>query len=63
MADELNRVIGGRLRYTISMPGEEFFANRPRITQMKSLYMSEYGIVEDNTFTEKISKEMENIEL
>lgn len=63
MADELNRVIGGRLRYTISMPGEDFFANRPRITQMKSLYMNEYGIVEDNTFTEKIAKEMESIEL
>ena len=63
MADELNRVIGGKLKYTISMPGEEFFTNRPRITQMKSLYMNKYGIVEDNTFTEKIAKELKEIRL
>lgn len=63
MADELNRFLGGKLKYTISMPGEEFFKNRPRITQMKSLYMNKYGIVEDSTFTEKIRKELENIEL
>lgn len=63
MADELNRIIGGKLKYTISMPGEEFFTNRPRITQMKSLYMNRYGIVEDKTFTEKIAKELKEIEL
>lgn len=58
MADELNRFMGGKLKYTISMPGDAFFMNRPRITQMRSLYMNRYGIVEDNTFTEKISKEV-----
>ena len=63
MADELNRFLGNKLKYTISMPGEEFFANRPRITQMKSLYMNKYGIVEDNTFTEKIAKELKEIGL
>lgn len=63
MADELNRVLGGKLKYTISMPGEEFFTNRPRITQMKSLYMSKYSIVKDNTFTEKIAKELKEIRL
>lgn len=63
MADELNRFLGGRLKYTISMPGEEFFTNRPRITQMRSLYMQKYGIIPDNTFTEKISKELKEIEL
>ncbi len=56
MADELNRVLGGKLKYTISMPGESFFTNRPRITQMKSLYMQKYGILPDNTFTEKYQK-------
>ena len=60
MADELNRFLGGKLKYTISMPGEEFFTNRPRITQMKSLYMNKYGIVADTTFTEKIAKELES---
>lgn len=63
MADELNRFLGGKLKYIISMPGEEFFTNRPRITQMKSLYMQRYGIVEDNTFTEKIAQELKEIEL
>ena len=61
MADELNRHLGGKLRYMISMPGEAFFTNRPRITQMKSLYLSR--IVEDTTFTEKIAKELEGIEI
>ena len=63
MADELNRVIGGKLKYSISQPGEEFFANRPKITQMRSLYMQEYGILPDNTFTEKIQYELKEIEL
>ena len=63
MADELNRFIDGKLKYTISMPGEEFFTNRPRITQMKSLYIDNYDIVEDSTFTEKIAKELKEIEL
>lgn len=63
MADELNRFLDGKLKYTISMPGEEFFTNRPRITQMKSLYMNKYGIVEDKSFTEKIAKELKEIEL
>lgn len=59
MADELNRFNGGKLKYTVSVPDEEFFKNRPRITQMRSLYMQKYGIVPDNTFTEKIAKELE----
>lgn len=63
MADELNRHLGGKLKYTISMPGEEFFTNRPRITQMESLYMQKYRIISDNTFTEKIAKELEEIKL
>ena len=61
MADELNRIIGGKLKYTVSMPGEEFFKNRPQITQTRSLYMQKYGILPDNTFTEKIAKELEEL--
>lgn len=63
MADELNRYLDGKLKYAISMPGEEFFTNRLQITQMKSLYMQKYGILPDNTFTEKIVKELKEIEL
>ena len=63
MADELNRHLDNRLKYAITMPDNEFFNNRPRITQMKSLYMQKYGIVLDNTFTEKIAKELEEVNL
>lgn len=63
MADELNRVIDGKLKYSISQPGAEFFTNRPKITQMRSLYMREYGILPDNTFTEKIQNELKEINL
>ena len=63
IADELNRHFGGKLRYTVSMPGEEFFTNRPRITQMQSLYLHRYDIIPDNTFTEKIAKELEEVKL
>lgn len=61
IADELNRCLGDALKYTISMQGEEFFKNRPRITQMRSLYMKHYSIIEDNTFTEKMEKELEKL--
>lgn len=63
MADELNRHLGDKLRYRISMPNEVFFRNRPRVTQMKSLYMQQYKILPDDTFTEKIAKELEEFEL
>ena len=61
IADELNRHFDGKLKYTVSMPGAEFFTNRPRITQMQSLYIKKYGIIPDNTFTEKIAKELEEL--
>lgn len=57
MADELNRIFDNKLKYTISTPNDDFYNNRPKITQMKSLYLSKYQILEDNTFTEKIKKE------
>lgn len=57
MADELNRLFDNKLKYTISTPNEDFYNNRPKVTQMKSLYLTKYQILEDNTFTEKIKKE------
>ena len=61
IADEINRIFDYRLKYTVSAPDEMFFRNRPKITQIKSLYMQAYHILEDNTFTEKIKKELEDI--
>lgn len=58
IADEINRHLGNRLKYMVSTPPSDFYANRPQITQMKSLYMQKYGILVDNTFTEKIKEEL-----
>ena len=62
IADELNRYLDGRLKYIVSLPGKEFFTNRPCITQMQSLYMQKYSIIPDNTFSEKFKKELEGTE-
>lgn len=63
MADELNRIFDNRLNYRIVKPDGGFFRNRPMITQMKSLYMEEHGILKYESFTEKILREMEGIKL
>lgn len=63
IVDELNRCIGGKLNYTVSMPDNGFFANRSQITQMKSLYINKYKIIPDNTFTEKLAKELEDVKI
>lgn len=57
IADELNRIFKDKLKYIITAPDEGFYKNRPKITQMKSLYMQEYDILKDSTFTEKINRE------
>lgn len=61
IVDELNRHFGNQLRYMISHPDGAFFQNRPKITQMKSVYMGKYHILEEDSFTEKIKKELEGI--
>lgn len=63
IADELNRICGGKLRYTISKPEEDFFKNRPSITQMKSLYIQRYNIISNSSFSEKFLKELEDTEI
>lgn len=59
IADELNRIFNNRLSYKISLPNESFYKNRPPITQMRSIYLQEYGILRHENFTEKIKREME----
>ena len=61
IADEINRYLGDKLKYKIISPEESFYKNRPKTTQMQSVYMQKYGILEDNTFTEKIQKELEEL--
>jgi dTDP-4-dehydrorhamnose reductase len=63
IADEINRMFGYRLKYTISRPADDFYRNRPMITQMKSLYLREYQILEDMSFTEKLQRELAGVRL
>lgn len=59
IADELNRIYGNRLKYKIVFPGEDFFKSRAVITQMGSIYLQKYGILKNQTFTEKLKRELE----
>lgn len=61
IADELNRMLGDQLRYCISVPGEAFFRNRPKITQMESLYLQSFHILPEQSFSEKIKLELKEI--
>lgn len=61
IADELNRILGKHLSYTVKQPDDAFFVNRPRITQMKSLYLNQYGILQAGSFTEKVQKELSEL--
>ena len=63
MADEINRICNNRLKYTISHPDGDFYNNRPAITQMTSLYLPKYDIIENTSFTEKIQRELKEIKL
>lgn len=63
IADEINRICNNKLKYTVINPGNEFYKNRPSITQMTSNYLWSMNIIEDKTFTEKIKKELEEINL
>lgn len=63
IADELNMLLGERLKYSVSTPGGGFFANRPMITRMNSIYNHKYKIVTDNSFSEKFENEMKGIEI
>jgi len=59
IADELNRIFHGKLRYKIVSPSASFFKNRANITQMKSKYLKKYSILCAESFTEKIQREIE----
>lgn len=63
MADEMNRYFGNKLKYVVSQPDENFFKNRPQVTQMKSKYLYALNIIENKTFTEKFQNELKKIEL
>ena len=61
IADELNRHMSSPIKYSISHPDESFYLNRPAFTQMESLYLYKYQILENESFSRKIVKEIEGI--
>lgn len=63
IADEINRCMNKELKYSITCPDTEFFIRRPAITQMKSKYLYELGILEPLSFTELFAEEMRGIRL
>lgn len=63
LVDEINRYFNNSLKYTIVKPDDSFFENRPRITQMMSLYLQQYGIIKEECFSNKIQNELRSISL
>ena len=61
IVDELNRKTGNALRYKVTIPDEAFFRNRPEITQMESLYLEKYGILQAKSFAERFQAELKGV--
>lgn len=58
IADEIDRITAGKLDYVPCQPGEDFYRNRPRVTEMKSIYLEKYKILNVRTFSEQIQYEL-----
>ncbi len=61
IADELNWIFDGRLKYMIKIPPEGFFADRAVVIRMRSIYADQYHMLSTHGFTEKMKKEMRGI--
>ncbi len=59
---ELKNRLGLELEYKVIYPGDEFYSCRPKITRMQSRYLKENGILPDESFSEKMEKELNNYE-
>ena len=58
MADEFNEINDFCIDYSVVMPDERFFKNRPRITRMRSRYLFDKGVIISQTFTERFRKQI-----
>ena len=54
---ELNKVFDNGIKYKVVYPGEQFYSCRPVTARMKSLYLQEFNILPDESFSEKVRKE------
>lgn len=62
IADEINRTLQDKLHYRIVDAPDGFFRNRPKIVEMKSLYIKKYKILGDKSFSERIKHELSRLE-
>ena len=53
IADEINRFYNNELRYTVLKPSDDFYQNRPQITQIESLFLPNLPCFSDLSFSEK----------
>lgn len=58
IVDELNEIKGMYIHYQIVMPDAAFFKNRPKITQMRSRYLCDCGVLSWKAFTERFQQEI-----
>lgn len=58
IADEINRFMNNSLNYKIITPNEEFYNNRPKITQIESLYLEKLDFFKNTAFSKKFEKEL-----
>lgn len=58
IADELNRLLDGKLRYAVTYPSDDFYGSRARITHMGSHYLYDKGILLRRSFFELLRDEM-----
>lgn len=63
IADEINRIVKGKLSYTIKTPPKEFFNNRPEVTQMESLFLFDKNIIKCESFSDKIKYQLKELGL
>ena len=54
---QINDLFNESIDYKVIYPGDEFYLSRPKICQMKSIYLDEYHILDKKTFKEKLIEE------
>jgi dTDP-4-dehydrorhamnose reductase len=54
----INQLSDRKIEYRIVYPGDVFYACRPKKTVMRSRYLFTYGILKDESFFDKIKKEL-----
>jgi len=57
IVDEINRISNTEIKYVVVKPADIFFNNRPKTTEMRSIYLHSILNTWDEPFAEKINKQ------